>query len=122
LHEPTASPEAPVLRICLTLSPRGRLRGFRAEGHAGARAAGSNTACAAATSLLRTAGTLCAEHGLVEAGGAPEPGMMRMRLGPAGEPDEAWLRGVADFLLRGLTDLAREFPREILVRTEQTEV
>ena len=113
---------APVLRIRLALSPRGELRGFEAEGHAGALAAGSNTACAAATSLLRTAGTLCAERGLVQAGGAPEPGLMRMRLAAAVDRDEAWLRGVADFLLRGLTDLAREFPREILVRTEQTEV
>jgi len=72
--------------------------------------------------LLRTAGSLCAERGLVEAGGAPEPGIMSMRLATARDRDEAWLRGVADFLLRGLTDLAREFPREILVRTEQTEV
>jgi len=47
---------------------------------------------------------------------------MSMQLAPARDRDEAWLTGVTDFLLRGLTDLAREFPREILVRTEQTEV
>ena len=104
------------------MSPRGHLRGFAADGHAGAQAGGRNTACAAATSLLRTAGKLCAERGLVEAGGAPEPGVMSMQLAPARDRDEAWLTGVTDFLLRGLTDLAREFPREILVRTEQTEV
>ena len=84
--------------------------------------AGRNTACAAATSLLRTAGKLCAERGLVEAGGAPRTGVMSMRLGPVSGEDDAWLRGVTDFLLRGLDDLAREFPREIDVRVEQTEV
>ncbi len=45
-----------------------------------------------------------------------------MRLVPGRDGDEGWLAGVTDFLLRGLTDLAREFPREILVRAEQTEV
>jgi uncharacterized protein YsxB (DUF464 family) len=104
------------------MSPRGHLQGFAAEGHAGASTAGRNTACAAATSLLRTAGMLCADRGLVEAGGAAEPGIMSMRLAAVGDRDQAWLRGVTDFLLRGLNDLAREFPREILVRTEQTEV
>ncbi len=104
------------------MSPRGQLREFAAEGHAGAAEAGRNTACAAATSLLRTAGKLCAERGLVEAGGAPQAGTMRMRLGRVAREDAAWLRGVTDFLLRGLNDLAREFPREILVRAEQTEV
>jgi hypothetical protein len=33
-----------------------------------------------------------------------------------------WLRGVTDFLLRGLSDLAEEIPREVLVRWETMEV
>ncbi len=45
-----------------------------------------------------------------------------MTLGSGGDRDERWLKGVTDFLPRGLNDLAREFPREILVRTETTEV
>ncbi len=104
------------------MSPQGHLREFAAEGHAGAAAAGRNTACAAATSLLRTTGKLCADRGLVQAGGAPSTGVMSMRLGAVSGTDAAWLQGVTDFLLRGLNDLAREFPREILVRAEQTEV
>jgi hypothetical protein len=48
---------------------------------------------------------------------------MRMLLGPsAAEADTGWLRGMTDFLLRGLNDLAQEFPRDISVRTETTEV
>ena len=109
------------LVIRLTLTPRGFLRGFEAAGHAGDAPAGSNVACAAATSLLRTAGKLCADRGLVSAGRAEAPGVMQMNL--TGEPRGGdWLRGVTDFLLRGLSDLAREFPREIRVRMETTEV
>ena len=40
----------------------------------------------------------------------------------ASDQDAGWLKGITDFLLRGLKDLAREFPREIVVRTETTEV
>lgn len=50
-------------------------------------------------------------------------GEMRLLLGPsAADADNGWLKGMTDFLLRGLKDLAREFPREIVVRTETTEV
>jgi uncharacterized protein YsxB (DUF464 family) len=105
------------------LSPRGTLRGFDADGHAGADEAGRNIACAAATSLLRTAGRLCAERSLVTAGGALAPGEMRLHLDRSAEDaDTEWLKGMTDFLLRGLNDLAQEFPREINVRTETTEV
>jgi hypothetical protein len=48
---------------------------------------------------------------------------MRLLLGSsAADADIEWLKGITDFLLRGLNDLAREFPREISVRTETTEV
>ena len=105
------------------LSPQGTLRGFDADGHAGADGAGRNIACAAATALLRTAGRLCAERRLVTAGGASAPGEMRIHLGRSAEDaDPEWLRGMTDFLLRGLNDLAQEFPHEISVRTETTEV
>jgi len=57
------------------------------------------------------------------AGGAGVQGEMRLLLGPsAADADNGWLKGMTDFLLRGLKDLAQEFPREIVVRTETTEV
>lgn len=34
----------------------------------------------------------------------------------------AWLKGVTDFLVRGLSDLAREYPDQIAFRVETTEV
>jgi len=47
---------------------------------------------------------------------------MRLLLATGSETDDGWLGGMTDFLLRGLKDLAQEFPREISVRTETTEV
>jgi hypothetical protein len=47
---------------------------------------------------------------------------MRLLLGSArADADGGWLQGMTDFLLRGLTDLAREFPHDIVVRMEKTE-
>ncbi len=45
-----------------------------------------------------------------------------MLLGSAVDADNGWAMGMTDFLLRGLKDLAQEFPREIVVRIETTEV
>jgi hypothetical protein len=58
----------------------------------------------------------------VTGGGAAAPGEMKLLLAPGAEADDGWLGGMTDFLLRGLNDLAREYPREIVVRTETTEV
>lgn len=58
----------------------------------------------------------------MKAGGAVAPGTMRLLLAPGAGEDDGWLGGMTDFLLRGLKDLAQEFPREIVVRTETTEV
>ena len=85
-------------------------------------AAGRNIACAAATVLLRTAGSVCAGRGIMAAGGAEAPGAMKLELSPVADADGAWLRGITDFLQRGVKDLQDEFPREITLRVETTEV
>ena len=111
-----------MVRILISLSPDGHLHGFEAEGHAGVTVRGQNIACAAVTTLLRTAGRLCAERGITVAGGAGEPGEMRLILSAGAAPEGGWLRGVTDFLLRGVKDLQDEFPKEIALRVEMTEV
>jgi len=108
-----------VLRVLLTVSEDGLLRGFEAQGHAGA-GRGTNVACAAATVLLRTTGRACTAHGIVKGGGAQAPDGMTMELA-AGPDDGGWLRGVTDFLMRGMSDLQRDFPEEIAFRVETTE-
>ena len=113
------------MRILIALSPDGLLRRFEAVGHAGAAVRGHNVACAAVTTLLRTTGRLCVERGITlagGAGGAGEPGEMRLILSAGAAPEGGWLRGVTDFLLRGVKDLQEEFPKEIALRLEMTEV
>jgi len=82
---------------------------------------GANPACAAATVLLRTTGRACAARGAALEGAAEEPGRMRLTLAARAEDDPGWLRGITDFLLRGMKDLQDEFPREIVLRIETTE-
>lgn len=108
-----------VLRITLAVSRDGLLRRFEATGHAGADL-GRNIACAAATVLLRTAGRECTARGIVESGSADQPGEMAMALNRSGRHAE-WLRGVTDFLRRGMGDLQKEFPDKIALRVETTE-
>ena len=111
-----------MVRILIALSPDRLMRRFEAEGHAGAALRGQNIPCAAVTTLLRTAGRLCAERGLAVSGGAGEPGEMRLILSSGATSEGEWLRGMTDFLLRGVRDLQDEFPKEIALRVEMTEV
>lgn len=110
-----------MLRVLIEVSARGLLRRFEAVGHAGADP-GRNVACAAATILLRTAGRECTARGLAAGGGAPARGEMSLELAEAGLSEEPWLKGVTDFLVRGMSDLARDYPDQIALRVTTTEV
>ena len=104
------------MRIDVVLGPEGNLKSFRSRGHAGESKGGGNVACAAVTILLRTAARLLAgTPGMAADGDAGHPGEMDVRITPRAAGGE-WLKGVTDFLLRGLSDLAREYPGEIDVR------
>ena len=103
------------------VSPDGLLRRFEAAGHAGTVRRGENVACAAATTLLRTAARVCAGRGIATEGGGGERGTMHCIVDAPGAADEGWLRGMTDFLLRGLQDLREEFPKAVVVTMEVTE-
>ncbi len=118
---PKMSAARAILRIHVSLSPEGLLRGFEARGHAGSAPAGENLACAAATVLLRSAARACAARGLASGGGAKEPGDLKLSLARASEPERGWLRGVTDMLLRGVDDLQRDHPGAIEVELEGVE-
>jgi len=101
------------------LHPGGLLAGFTASGHAGAGRKGEDIVCAAATALLRTAAkVLAGEPGLTVDGQSPEPGVMRLVLKPPPEEKRDWVRGVTATLLRGLTDLAEEFPGRLKLKID----
>jgi uncharacterized protein YsxB (DUF464 family) len=106
-----------VVTVTLELAEDGCLRALRASGHAGGAALGTNVACAAVTVLLRTtARVLSAVQGLVSEGGADSPGHLELTVCPEVSVAPQWLRGVTDCLVRGVSDLAAEFPGEIAVR------
>jgi hypothetical protein len=58
------------------------------------------------------------EHGVAEGGGAEKPGEMALVVSSCAESEQGWVKGMSDFLLRGLKDLQAEFPTEIALRVE----
>jgi uncharacterized protein YsxB (DUF464 family) len=105
-----------LLTVTVRLSEDGCLAGFEAAGHAGKAVAGGNIACAAATTLLRTAArVILSTPELSVDDGAGEPGSMFVKIVSRGNADAGRLSGITEFLLRGLRDLEAEFPREIAV-------
>jgi hypothetical protein len=46
---------------------------------------------------------------------------MRLVVSPDACSETGWLRGVTDYLVRGMKDLQDEFPKEIVLRVEITE-
>lgn len=96
------------------------LRRFDARGHAGA-GLGRNIACAAATVLLRTADHACMDLGIVKHRAAAHPGELTVDLRETASDTDEWLRGVTDFLVRGMSDLQLEFPDQIALHVETTE-
>ncbi len=108
-------------RVLVRLSfwPDGVLKSATAEGHAGTVPAGSNTVCAAVTVLLRTAyETASGYDGVRASGRAPGPGFLGFTIGRYPPEMVDRLRGVADFLVIGLSSVEREHPGRIELRIE----
>lgn len=102
------------VRVRVRLGSDGALAGAEASGHAGARPAGSNVACAAVTVLLRTAyETAAAYDGVKASGRAPEPGSLSFEISRYPAQAAERLRGVADFLCTGLSAVQREYPGSV---------
>lgn len=109
-----------MIHLSIVLRPDGCLEAFRASGHSSRGGRGNDVVCASATVLLRTAGRLLeAEPGLRARGDAPEPGKMRLRLGRAPEAQRGRVRGITDFLVRGLLDLRSEYPDIVSLEIRQ---
>lgn len=111
-----------MLRIKITMTGQGLLRGAEAVGHVGFGPKGSDPVCAAATVLLRTAArTLERKQGIELSGGAPSPGQMQFEILALPESLRGWISGVSEALFQGLTDLAMEFPDKVSVQVERIE-
>jgi uncharacterized protein YsxB (DUF464 family) len=92
---------------------------FDAKGHSSRASPGYDIVCAAFSVLARTVyGALEALPGIEIRGEAPEPGDLSFEVvRPALSPERA--AGIADCLVRGLGDLAREYPDSVRLSIER---
>lgn len=98
----------------------GCLRRIEAAGHSGAGPAGADPACAAVSVLVRTAArTVALEERIVSSGTAGGRGQLEFTVGDYPEDLAPWLCGVTDFLKRGLSDIAGEFPDDVSLDIEE---
>jgi uncharacterized protein len=108
-----------VIRATVFLDFEGRLVGFEAAGHADSGARGYDLVCAAFSAISRTAyRALEALPGAELRGRAPEPGMLSFEvLRPSASAERA--AGIADCLMIGMGDLAREYPGSVALTIER---
>jgi uncharacterized protein len=100
-----------VITIRIKQDDRGCIRKCDAEGHSLLADQGSDVLCAAVTILLRTTGrVLHTDRGIGFKGNAPETGNLSFTVKWIPEPKVARMQGISDFLMRGLKDLAAEYP------------
>jgi uncharacterized protein len=103
----------------VVLDREGRVLGFEAAGHAESASPGNDIVCAAFSVLARTAfRALEALPGADVKGIAPAPGSLSFEvLRPAEDAGRA--AGIADFLVTGMSDLARDYPGAVAITIER---
>lgn len=108
-----------MIKAKVVLDREGRVLGFDAAGHADRASRGYDVVCAAFSALARTAyRALEALPGIEIRGLAPEPGSLSFEvLRPAESGERA--AGVADCLVLGMGDLAREYPGSVAFTIER---
>jgi uncharacterized protein len=108
-----------MIRATAVLSAGGNLLSFKATGHADAGARGYDIVCAAFSVLARTAyRALGGLPGIELRGSAPERGSVSFEArGAAASVERA--AGIADFLVAGMGDLARDYPDAVEFVVEQ---
>lgn len=104
------------MTVRVVLDSEGCLSACDSAGHAGIGRAGDDPLCAAVTVLVRTAAeTLGSRPGSKLEWDAPVRGAFRFSLlkngSQMGERD--WERGVADYLIAGLTRLRNDYPEHL---------
>ncbi len=108
-----------MIRATALLDAEAALRRFKASGHAAAGDRGFDIVCAAFSILARTAyRALEGLPGIELSGTAPGPGYLSFEvIKPASSPERA--AGIADFLIAGMGDLAREYPGAVEFELER---
>jgi uncharacterized protein len=103
-----------VITIEIKQDERGCIRNCNVEGHSFLAQPGSDILCAAVSVLLRTAHrVLYADKGIGFKGSEPESGKMSFTIKWIPEIKVLRVQGISDFLMRGLKDLAAEYPDKL---------
>ncbi|MFP4562575.1 MAG: ribosomal-processing cysteine protease Prp [Spirochaetia bacterium] len=94
----------------------GRVVRVTSRGHAAGSPSGGNILCAAVSILLRSFARVIEDApGMESEGCALEPGVLDLTVRLIGKDNEEWFAGLSDFLMRGLSDLEREYPEELRI-------
>jgi uncharacterized protein len=110
-----------VIEVALQVR-NGRVDRLTSRGHAPGSPAGENILCAAVSILLRSFARVIEDaHGIESEGSAPEPGVLDLTVRRIGKEKEEWFEGLSDFLMRGLSDLEREYPEELRIHITSVE-
>ena len=105
--------------VTLVRNEAGCFKAFKAEGHAGFAALGSDIVCAAVTVLLRTALQLLSEtEGIAIHADVAETGRLSVDVTFAEPEMEQRLICIADFLRTGISALKSDYPRHVELREQ----
>jgi uncharacterized protein YsxB (DUF464 family) len=109
-----------MIRISVILDKAGLLSRCEVRGHADAGPKGGDIVCAAVSVLTRTALTvLSARKDIVVRGEAPERGVFLLETEAPDGPGRDFLAAAGTFLIEGLGSVAREYPKNCLLRIGQ---
>ncbi|MCP5513917.1 MAG: ribosomal-processing cysteine protease Prp [Spirochaetales bacterium] len=112
-----------ILEITVCLDGSRILKSVNASGHAGEAVSGNNITCAAATVLLRTAyrTLLLPDFETDTVISAPGEGQLYFEIEKYSSNQIDRLRGITDYLITGLKDLAAEYPEEIKLQEKSAD-
>jgi uncharacterized protein YsxB (DUF464 family) len=106
-----------LIRVDVALAEDSLLKEFLVDGHSGFSLKGTDIVCAAASALVRTFLELNeAEPGVVACQSAEKEGRTEWTLESVDPQAHSRYEAWSWFLLRGLEDLAREFPDHIKIQ------
>jgi uncharacterized protein YsxB (DUF464 family) len=105
-----------LIAISIGLNKNLTLCYYRASGHAKHGKPGEDLVCAAVTCLLKTAaGILFTDHDLKIDYKAEKSGQMELNIIQIPEYKVERVKGITDFLLKGLIDLEGEYPDNLSI-------
>ena len=105
-----------MVSVVVGFFPDGCLRTLNMEGHAGSGEKGNDILCAALTILVRTAlHTFANEDRLSVESRAEREGEAALAIRSCATGSRDWLKGITDYLLTGLHDLAAEYPGKLSI-------